>query len=249
VNGTFESSGLRLARHLALPSARTDERPPGVIICHGFPTGPLDARQSALTFPELCDRAAHERGWIAMTFTFRGCGDSEGDFSLGGWADDLRAAVDHLEVEAAPSSVFLVGTSTGGSLALCHAATDMRIGGVATLGAPASFDDWVQHPRRLLERARELGAIRRTDFPARFETWSSEFARFNPTDAARRLSPRPLLVLHGDEDDEVADVSARILANAHGSAELRLIDGGGMRLRHDPRAVAILLGWLDRIPR
>jgi uncharacterized protein len=152
-------------------------------------------------------------------------------------------------VEAAPSSVFLVGTSTGGSLALCHAATDMRIGGVATLGAPASFDDWVQHPRRLLERARELGAIRRTDFPARFETWSSEFARFNPTDAARRLSPRPLLVLHGDEDDEVADVSARILANAHGSAELRLIDGGGMRLRHDPRAVAILLGWLDRIPR
>jgi uncharacterized protein len=249
VNGFFSSSGLQLARHLALPSGQSAERPPGVIVCHGFPTGPLDARQSALTFPELCDRAAHERGWIAMTFTFRGCGESQGDFSLGGWADDLRAAIDHLETEASPSGVWLVGTSTGGSLALCHAAVDDRVRGVATLGAPATFNDWVEHPRRLLERARELGAIRRTNFPARFETWAAEFARFNPTEAARVLAPRPLLVLHGDENDEVADVDARILAHAHGSAELRLIDGGGSRLRHDPRAVAVLLGWLDRVPR
>jgi uncharacterized protein len=39
---------------------------------------------------------------------------------------------------------------------------------------------------------------------------------------------------------------ARVLADAHGSAELRLINGAGHRLRHDPRAVAVLLGWLDR---
>jgi uncharacterized protein len=56
-------------------------------------------------------------------------------------------------------------------------------------------------------------------------------------------------VLHGDENDDVPDVDARLLANAHGSAELRIIDGGGARLRHDPRAIAILLGWLDRVPR
>jgi uncharacterized protein len=249
MNGSFLSGGLKLARHLVVPGVRTTERPPGVIVCHGFPAGPLDARLSALTFPELCERAAHERGWVAMTFTFRGCGDSEGDFSLGGWADDLRAAVDHLEVEASPSTVFLVGTSSGGSLALCHAVTDDRIGGVATLGAPASFDPWVEHPRRLLERARELGAIRRADFPPRFESWAAELARFNPTAAARLLAPRPLLVLHGDENDDVPDVDARLLANAHGTAELRIIDGGGARLRHDPRAIAILLGWLDRVPR
>jgi len=36
------------------------------------------------------------------------------------------------------------------------------------------------------------------------------------------------------------------LAEAHGSAELRVITGAGHRLRHDPRAVAVLLGWLDR---
>ena len=39
---------------------------------------------------------------------------------------------------------------------------------------------------------------------------------------------------------------ARQIAQAHGSAELRIISGAGHRLRHDPRALAILLGWLDR---
>jgi putative redox protein len=28
--------------------------------------------------------------------------------------------------------------------------------------------------------------------------------------------------------------------------ELRLITGAGHGLRHDPRAVAVLIGWLDR---
>ena len=36
-------------------------------------------------------------------------------------------------------------------------------------------------------------------------------------------------------------------SNAHGDAELSLFEGAGHRLRHDPRAVAVLLGWLDRM--
>ena len=35
---------------------------PGLILCHGFPTGPIDARQSAGTFPELIDRIANDHG-------------------------------------------------------------------------------------------------------------------------------------------------------------------------------------------
>jgi putative redox protein len=27
---------------------------------------------------------------------------------------------------------------------------------------------------------------------------------------------------------------------------MRVIDGAGHRLRHDPRAMAVLMGWLDR---
>jgi putative redox protein len=41
-------------------------------------------------------------------------------------------------------------------------------------------------------------------------------------------------------------VDARLFAEYHGRAELRLLQGAGHRLRHDPRAIAVLLGWLDR---
>ena len=101
MNGTFQSGDLTLSRYLVRPPGRHVNLP-AVILCHGFPIGPLDARQSATTFPHLIDRIANDLGWAAMTFTFRGCGESEGDFSLQGWIDDLRAAIDHIEEEVAP---------------------------------------------------------------------------------------------------------------------------------------------------
>ncbi|MDQ1373151.1 MAG: uncharacterized protein QOJ09_489, partial [Actinomycetota bacterium] len=42
-------------------------------------------------------------------------------------------------------------------------------------------------------------------------------------------------------------LDARQLADAaDGAVELRVLAGAGHRLRHDPRAIAVLLGWLDR---
>ena len=55
-----------------------------------------------------------------------------------------------------------------------------------------------------------------------------------------------MLVVHGTDDESVPQFDARVLADAHGDAELRMIAGAGHALRHDPRAMAILLGWLDR---
>ena len=92
MNGWLESEGLKLRRYFAQPAGRATGLP-GLVLCHGFPVGPLDARQSATTFPELIDRIANEMGFAALTFTFRGCGESEGDFSLAGWQVDLKAAV------------------------------------------------------------------------------------------------------------------------------------------------------------
>jgi len=246
VNGTFPSGQNTLARHLVVPSAGDTGRP-GVILCHGFPIGPLDAHRSAGTFPQLVERIAHEVGYAAMTFNFRGTGASTGDFSLQGWVDDLRTAIDYLCAEADPSEVVLLGTNTGGSIAICVGADDPRVHACGLLSPRADFDDWAEHPRRFLEYAREIGAIRSNPFPRSFDEWSRAFRRFRPTDAARRFAPRPLLVMHGDDDESVPTTDARQLAEAHGSAELSLFVGAGHRLRHDPRAIAVLLGWLDRV--
>ena len=248
MNGWFESEGLKLRRYLAVPAGKAPppQGHPGLVFCHGFPVGPLDARQSAGTFPELMDRVANEMGFAALTFTFRGCGESEGDFSMRGWMTDLRAAVDHLVASVPVSGIWLAGTSTGGSLSVVVGADDPRIQGVAALGARADFDDWAGQPRRFLEHAREIGAVRTPGFPRQFDLWARELRQPRPLVGARKLAPRPLLVLHGDDDDTVPITDSRLLAEAHGSAELRVVAGAGHRLRHDPRAIAVFLGWLDR---
>ncbi|MFM8380518.1 MAG: alpha/beta hydrolase family protein, partial [Actinomycetota bacterium] len=79
-----------------------------------------------------------------------------------------------------------------------------------------------------------------------FDEWTRELRRFRPVPAARRFAPRPLLLLHGDDDESVPASDTRQLAEAHGSPEMRILEGAGHRLRHDPRAVAVLFGWLDR---
>lgn len=243
----FPSSGNLLAAHLVRPPVRADVTSvPAVVLAHGYPSDVNAASVAASALPELADRIASEMGWLAMALAFRGCGGSEGNFSLRGWLDDLLAAVAHLEDDETVSGVWLVGFGTGGALSICAAAERPEVRGVAALGAPADFDDWASHPRRLLEHAREVGMIREATFPSNMDAWSRELRELRAVAAAPLLAPRPLLVLHGSDDDLVPVFDARVLVDAHGDAELRIISGAGHRLRHDPRAVAVLLGWLDR---
>ena len=117
---------------------------------------------------------------------------------------------------------------------------------VAALAAQADFEDWARHPRRLLLHARQVGVIKDPEFPPAFDRWSAELRAVQPLGAARDLAPRPLLVIHGDSDDLTPLEDGRAIAEAHGRAELKVISGAGHELRHDPRAVAVLLGWLSR---
>jgi putative redox protein len=234
-----------LAGHLARPP-RGSSSLPSVVLCHGFPSGPGGGGAAGGTYPALADRIANELGWMALFFTFRGAGQSEGQFSLGGWLDDVFAAIDHMRSLDSVNGVWLAGFGTGGSLCVCAAARDQDVRGVAALAAPADFDDWAGQPRRLLEHAREIELVSASTYPSSVDTWSRDLRTIRAVECVADLAPRHLLVVHGTEDDLVPDFDARVVADAHGSAELRIISGAGHQLRDDPRAVAVLLGWLDR---
>jgi alpha/beta superfamily hydrolase len=243
----FDSAGVCLTGHLARPPVgRAVEGRPGLVVCHGFPSSAASAAAGAETYPELADRIAAEAGWTVLTFSFRGAGNSKGDFSLHGWLDDLRAAVDHLLAVGDVGGVWLAGASTGGALAICVAGEDRRVRGVAALSARADFADWAAHPRRFLQHARDVGVVRDPAFPEDLEAWALELKQVRPLSTVAALAPRPLLLVQGADDDVVPVLDARALAEAHGTADLRVLSGAGHALRHDPRAVALLLGWLER---
>ena len=250
VDTAIDSDGLRLRGYMARPPA-TSGGPGsvrhGLVICHGFPAGPGGAATAAQTYPHLADRIAADAGWVVLTFNFRGTGESEGDFSLDGWVADLRAAVDYLLEVTDVEGVWLAGFSTGGSLALCAAGEDDRVGGVAAFSAASDFDAWASDPRRFLEHARTIGVVRDPAFPRDLGAWSRALSDIRPMSLIGKVPPRPVLLVHGADDDLVSVMDARALADAaEGHVELRIISGAGNRLRHDPRAIAVLLGWLDR---
>jgi uncharacterized protein len=245
VNERFASGPLTLSGHLA---GRTDSGPkrPAVVLLHGYPSGPAGTAGAVSAMPELADRIAEDMAFVAFSPCLRGMADSEGDFSIRGWASDIHAAVEHVRATARVSGVWLAGFGTGGALAVCAGAEDPEIGGVAALAAPADFDDWAGNPRQLFEHAREVGMTSAAPSAAAIEGWSRELRSLKAVDSAHKLAPRPLLVIHGLDDDLVPALDARVVADAHTSAELRLLEGAGHRLRHDPRAMSILLGWLER---
>lgn len=243
----FTSDGLELAGRLAKPARIPRQGVPGLVICHGFPTksnGRLDAGRS---YYDLADRIAGDLGWMALAFTYRGCGESEGDFSLRGWVQDVLSAVEHLDSRDDVHGVWVAGFGTGGALGMAAAAESDKIQGVAAIAPPADFKDWADDPEGLLGYAREVGAITTADFPEDEEAWAAELSSVSALASAPELSERPLLVVHGAEDSVVPVFDARVIADAHGSADLRIISGGGHRLRFDPRAIAMFLGWLDRV--
>lgn len=243
---SIDSSGVALAGSIAVPRGANHHPLPGLVVSHGYPQSASAAGSDHSQFPELAERIATEMGWAVLSYSFRGCGASEGNFSLGGWLADVRAAAAHLQSSRALSGLWLAGFGTGGALSICAGAELADVRGVAALGAPADFDDWAGHPRRLLQHSRDLGVIRDRAFPPNHDAWSRELREIRTVACAGRLAPRSLLVMHGADDDQVPVFDARVLADAHGDAELRIIDGAGHQLRYDPRAVAILLGWLDR---
>ncbi|MFM8303345.1 MAG: alpha/beta hydrolase [Actinomycetota bacterium] len=242
---TISSDGITLRAHRAVPAGNGPA--PGVVICHGFPTGPRGAAASAATFPELADRIAAECGWHALAFNCRGTGGSGGDFSVAGWLADIRAAVTALEDVPETQGVWIAGIAEGGTLAVHATAADPRIRGCAALAAPVSFREWGRDPARLLEFARRVGMVRTPGFPASVQAWARGVAGVDALAAAARIPPRPLFVLIGTADSVVPVADARALAEAAGErGELRMVGGAGHELRHDPRATASLMGWLDR---
>ncbi len=184
----IESGGLRLSGYLVRPESSAPV--PGLVLCHGFPAGPGGAATSGQTYPQLADRLSADTGWAVLTFNFRGTGASEGDFSLAGWLDDLRAAIDHLLSTHGVSGVWLAGAGTGGSLALCEAGEDERVRGVATLSARADFGDWASDPASFLDHARTIGLIDEPVVPARLRRLGPRAAG-DPPDRPHRQDPAP----------------------------------------------------------
>ena len=237
------SSG-QLETALALPPKATATGRQ-LLLCHGLPLSTGGGRAANQQLPELAERLSNEVGWSVAVPALRGVGSSPGTFSASGWREDLRAVIDSLV--GAEGSIVLVGFGFGGALALRTAVDDERVRGVASVAAPADLAAWcgpAQHFQEACVRAGVVG----DDPLLEPEALVADLLALDPLGALASLQRRRLMIIHGSDDPIVPVAAARQLVEAaEGRAELRIIQGAGHWLRPDPRTVATLMGWLDRM--
>ncbi|MEU5097768.1 alpha/beta fold hydrolase [Streptomyces sp. NPDC020996] len=194
------------------------------VVAHGF-TGDVDrphVRRVA---------AALARHGAVVTFSFRGHGASGGRSTVGDREVlDLAAAVDWAR-ELGHTRVVTVGFSMGGSVVLRHAALHGGTDAVVSVSAPARWYYRGTAPMRRLHWlvTRPAGRlVGRYGLRTRIHHRQWDPVPLSPVEAAARIAPTPLLIVHGDRDGYFPLDHPRMLAAAAGDdAELWVEHGMG----------------------
>jgi len=180
-----------------------------VIMCHGLGANSANFLPSVPVF--------HSAGYNVLTFDFRGHGDSEGHTSSFGYFErlDVEGAVDYLKgrSDGRGENIICYGPSMGGAAIIHAAAEDERI---AVVIADCAFADIYDMT------ADQFGGL--PFFIRRWMTFAaSVFGRLelgvtpeklSPRRVVARISPRPILIIHGTGDRLVPYTQSQELFNA-----------------------------------
>jgi len=190
----FDSGGYRLLGTLFL--AAGDDPKPTAIILHGIPG--VEKNYDIALF-------LRERGWNSLIFHYRGNWGSEGVYNFKTIPGDVSAALDYLCSGAHPQvktdSFVVLGHSLGSWAAILCAEKDQRISAVAVYGAvcdPRQFT-WTED---ILEQEFTpwLPGFSNEMF---LDQWAELDAEYSPVEQVEKLAPRPLLIIHGENDDVI----------------------------------------------
>lgn len=170
----------------------------------------------------------HEAGFNLLMLDLRGCGKSQASVSTMSYYErrDVTAAVDYVMRERGSRSTGVFGFSMGAASSIHAMADDERIRAGIFEGGFAEFSDiiadaaWTDYR---LPRYPLLPLV-----TALFE-WRSgaHISSIRPEEAVRRISPRPVFIIHGSADRRVPIAHGERLFQAAGEPRWLWIAPGG----------------------
>ena len=179
--------------------------------------GVADSRASGVGFAQRYAK----QGFDVAAFDARAHGDSGGDFCTYGYYEkhDIRKLLDALAAHGVDASqTILFGMSMGAAVALQSAPDEPRVHGVIAM-APFSTLWLASYERKpyVMSDFTFRASVRRAEEIAKFKV--DEVA---PVEAVKRLSV-PLLLIHGEKDDETPPAHSQRIYAAATTAKKQLL--------------------------
>ncbi|SFG12118.1 Alpha/beta hydrolase family protein [Desulfotomaculum arcticum] len=198
-----------------IPSPKSDRT---VIIAHGYRNNRLQDDVPALSLAGGLVQA----GYNVLMFDFRNCGESPGDITSWGLYEvrDLLGAIDFIRKQKDISHrIALFGFSMGASTSILAGAREPAVDAVI---ADSPFADLKKH---LSNKTYPLGFVLLPEFSL---ITGLDPGKVSPINALPLLSPKPLMLIHGDADRIVPVSNSRELSRAYGdNAILWIVPGAG----------------------
>ena len=184
-------------------------------------------------------------GFNLFVFDYRGYGKSKGKLSRKGVYEDSVAAVEYIQSRADidPSKIILFGQSLGGANAMAVAGEN-RFKGIVGVVSESAFSSYKSV-------ATEHAGLFKPLAPLVIGN------KFSPKKSVKKISPIPLLIIHGTRDPVVAYKHAgKLFKEAKAPKELWTIQGGQhtealgkYRKEYAPRLHALFKVWVSVKPQ
>ncbi len=195
-----------------LPAAATPKMT--IIFAHGYRGNRLQKNVSVLRLA----KDLVNRGYNVILFDFRNCGDSGGNLTTVGIDEqqDILGAIDWCKKHH-KEPIGLIGYSMGAATSLVAAAQSAEVSGVV---ADSPFSDL---SRYLLDNLSVWSKLPKYPFSPLMVLAIRFMMRKNPQlvkpiISLRRIYPRPVLFIHGDQDDTIPCSDSEMMSQRHSDA-------------------------------
>lgn len=245
----FDSDGIKLGGELSLPDGWNGQKLPGILLAHGF----AGARYPAMA----AHLSGLGYGVLAFDFRGYGkSGGDRGTVLPHDQVSDIKNAVTWLEArpEIDAGRICVVGSSLGGSIAILAAAEDPRIK-VCVAGCPlghgdsplrnlySTEDKFQKFMEKVASKKEKNERLERFEIvfipenlrgflpPGTPMSFTADtvygFLSLNPLEVIGKIAPRPVFIIHA-EDDRVVPVkdAVELKARAGGNCDLQLVKTG-----------------------
>ena len=161
-------------------------------------------------------------GFNLFTFDYRGYGQSEGTPSREGIYQDSLAAIEYIKSreDLDPEKLLVLGQSLGGAIAIITVA-ERRYTGIHAVAVESTFTSYQDIAAEKVRKEPVTGPVIASSGPL----LASD--KYSPKDYISKISPTPLLMIHGTRDRVIpVSHSIKLMEKASQPKTIIMLEGG-----------------------